>query len=279
MPQTESACPPTSGMRRGAGDLHELRSIRPILRCRMRTWRPTTIAQRTWSTYHVASLWVGLSVCIPTYMLAAGLVGGRHELEAAIVTILLGNLIVCADGADAHAGTRYGIPFPVLARASFGIHGSNVPALMRAVVACGWFGIQTWIGGRAIYTMMKVIVPQRELPFAMALGFLAFWLLNMYRDCPAAMPSSARSLGRTVPDRVGPRPARLGYRSRGRLRLVLSQPSRFTSTGRLPGGVRALAHRDGRLLGHRWAEHPGPVALRGSQGAGVGTDSSACRRR
>ena len=93
---------------------------------------PTTIAQRTWTTYHVASLWVGLSVCIPTYMLAAGLVGAGMNWKQAIFTIMLGNLIVCVPMVlVAHAGTRYGIPFPVLARSSFGIHGSNVPALMR----------------------------------------------------------------------------------------------------------------------------------------------------
>jgi NCS1 family nucleobase:cation symporter-1 len=101
--------------------------------------------------------------------------------KQAVFTIMLGNLIVCVPMVlIAHAGTRYGIPFPVLARASFGVLGSNVPALLRAVVACGWFGIQTWIGGQAIYTMMKVAVPDWEPPFAQALGFLVFWLWNMY---------------------------------------------------------------------------------------------------
>ena len=94
---------------------------------------------------------------------------------------MLGNLIVCVPMVlIAHAGTRYGIPFPVLARASFGVLGSNVPAILRALVACGWFGIQTWIGGQAIYTMLKVAIPQWEPPFAMALGFAVFWLWNMY---------------------------------------------------------------------------------------------------
>jgi NCS1 family nucleobase:cation symporter-1 len=142
---------------------------------------PTRIAQRTWTTYNMASLWVGLSVCIPTYMLAASLVGGGMNWWQAIFTILLGNFIVCVPMVlIAHAGTRYGIPFPVLARASFGVRGSNIPALLRAVVACGWFGIQTWIGGQAIYTMLKVAIPQYEPPFAMALGFVVFWLWNMY---------------------------------------------------------------------------------------------------
>lgn len=142
---------------------------------------PTRIGQRTWTTYNIASLWIGLAVCIPTYMLAASLVGGGMDWKQAIVTIMLGNLIVCVPMVlIAHAGTRYGIPFPVLARASFGIRGSNVPALLRAVVACGWFGIQTWIGGQAIYTMMKVALPQYEPPYAMAVGFAIFWAWNMY---------------------------------------------------------------------------------------------------
>jgi NCS1 family nucleobase:cation symporter-1 len=139
------------------------------------------VSQRTWGVYHIASLWIGLSVCIPTYMLAAGLVDGGMNWWQAVLTIMLGNLIVLVPMVlIAHAGTRYGIPFPVLARASFGVLGSNVPAILRALVACGWFGIQTWIGGQAIYTMLKVAIPQYEPPFAMALGFIVFWLWNMY---------------------------------------------------------------------------------------------------
>jgi NCS1 family nucleobase:cation symporter-1 len=99
----------------------------------------------------------------------------------AVVTIMLGNLIVCVPMVlIAHAGTRFGIPFPVLARASFGVLGSNVPAILRGLVACGWFGIQTWIGGQAIYTMLKIAIPEWEPPFALALSFTAFWLANIY---------------------------------------------------------------------------------------------------
>ena len=195
----------------------------------------------------------------------------------AIVTIMLGNLIVLrAHGARTRTpGRATGSRSPSSPAPSFGIHGSNVPALMRALVACGWFGIQTWIGGQAIYTMLKVVVPAAgSCRSRLALGFLAFWLLNMIVDRPRQQAiKCARSLGRTVPDRVGPRLARLGRRARGRLRTVLSQPEPLHVDRRLPGGVRALAHRDGRLLGHPGAEHPGPVALRaGSEGAGVGTD-------
>lgn len=168
-------------MRRAANELYEFAQPPDDPTLSNPDLVPTRIAQRTWTTYHMASLWVGLSVCIPTYMLAASLVGGGMNWAQAIVTIMLGNLIVCVPMVlIAHAGTRFGIPFPVLARASFGVRGSNVPALLRAVVACGWFGIQTWIGGQAIYTMLKVAFPQWEPPYATFLGFAVFWLWNMY---------------------------------------------------------------------------------------------------
>jgi NCS1 family nucleobase:cation symporter-1 len=171
----------TQGMRRAPGELYELALAPPDPELSNADLAPTRVAQRTWGTYHIASLWVGLSVCIPTYMLAASLVGGGMSWRQAVFTIMLGNLIVCVPMVlIAHAGTRFGIPFPVLARASFGVLGSNVPAILRALVACGWFGIQTWIGGQAIYTMLKVALPQWEPPFAMALGFIVFWLWNMY---------------------------------------------------------------------------------------------------
>jgi NCS1 family nucleobase:cation symporter-1 len=168
-------------MRRTAGELFELPAGPPDPSLSNADLAPTRVAQRTWGTYNMTSLWVGLSVCIPTYMLAASLVGGGMNWWQAVLTIMLGNLIVCVPMVlIAHAGTRFGIPFPVLARASFGIRGSNVPAILRALVACGWFGIQTWIGGQAIYAMLKVAIPDYEPPFAMALGFLVFWAWNMY---------------------------------------------------------------------------------------------------
>jgi NCS1 family nucleobase:cation symporter-1 len=112
---------------------------------------PTTVAQRTWTTYAFAALWVSLAHCIPTYMMAAGLIKLGMSWGQAIVTILAGNSIVLVPILlNSHPGTKYGIPFPVFARASYGVFGANVPALMRAVVACGWFGIQCWIGGHAL---------------------------------------------------------------------------------------------------------------------------------
>ncbi|MCO5166903.1 MAG: NCS1 family nucleobase:cation symporter-1 [Planctomycetes bacterium] len=121
---------------------------------------PTGIAQRTWGAFNMATLWVGMAVCIPTYMLAATLVQSGMTWWQAMAAILLGNVIVLVPMVlNAHAGTRYGIPFPVFARASFGVHGSHVPSLARALVACGWFGIQTYIGGEAISLTIGAVWP------------------------------------------------------------------------------------------------------------------------
>jgi len=142
---------------------------------------PIPVERRTWGTYNYASLWVAMSVCIPTYMMASGLIAGGMSWKQAIATILLGNLIVLVPMIlNAHAGTKYGIPFPVYARASFGVTGANVPAILRAIVACGWFGIQTWIGGQAIYAMLQVLWPAGAGQPGLAWGcFFAFWALNM----------------------------------------------------------------------------------------------------
>ncbi len=129
-----------------------------------------------------------MSACIPTYMLASSLIGGGMNWWQAILTIFLGNVIVVIPMIlNAEAGTRYGIPFPVFCRASFGTRGANIPALMRAFVACGWFGIQTWIGGNAIYKIMSVFFPSLATSFVTAFGitlpqficFLFFWVVNM----------------------------------------------------------------------------------------------------
>jgi len=142
---------------------------------------PIPLSKRTWGMYNYASLWVAMSVCIPTYMLASGLIAGGMSWWQAIGTILLGNLIVLVPMLlNAHAGARYGIPFPVFVRASFGVRGANVPAVLRALVACGWFGIQTWIGGQAIYSMAKIVWPAAgDFAGGVWICFFAFWLLNM----------------------------------------------------------------------------------------------------
>src|SRR5258708_26138093 len=121
---------------------------------------PVRIADRTWSTYNYAALWISMAHCIPTYMLASGLIGAGMSWGQALFTIFLGNVIVLVPIlANSHAGTKYAIPFPVYARAAYGTVGSNLPALMRALVACGWFGIQAWIGGEALHTFFKTILP------------------------------------------------------------------------------------------------------------------------
>jgi NCS1 family nucleobase:cation symporter-1 len=142
---------------------------------------PVPLSRRTWGIYNYASLWVAMSVCIPTYMLASGLIAGGMNWWEAIGTILLGNLIVLVPMLlNAHAGTKYGIPFPVFVRASFGVRGANIPAVLRALVACGWFGIQTWIGGQAIYAMLAIVWPAaRYSPSMLWICFFAFWALNM----------------------------------------------------------------------------------------------------
>ncbi len=119
---------------------------------------PTTIEQRTWSTWNIAALWIGMSVVITTYMLGGGFIAQGMTWWQAMLTILLGNCIVLIPMVlNAHAGTKYGISFPVLLRASFGTKGANIPAMLRAIVACGWFGIQTWIGGTAIDALLTAV--------------------------------------------------------------------------------------------------------------------------
>ena len=142
---------------------------------------PVTADRRTWGTYNYAALWVSMSVNILTYVLAANLIGGGMDWKQAVLTIFLGNTIVLAPMLlNSHPGARYGIPFPVLARASFGVLGANVAAVLRALVACGWFGIQTWFGGEAINKLLGTFFPAwRDNPYGTAICFLAFWLINV----------------------------------------------------------------------------------------------------
>ncbi|GGA56740.1 nitrate reductase [Edaphobacter acidisoli] len=142
---------------------------------------PTTPAQRTWSTYNYIALWFAMSMEVSTYMLASSLIAGGMNWKQALGTILLGNLIVLIPMLlNAHAGAKYGIPFPVFVRASFGLRGANLPALLRAFVACGWFGIQSWIGGQAIAAMVHILWPATShMPSVLWACFLGFWLLNM----------------------------------------------------------------------------------------------------
>jgi nucleobase:cation symporter-1, NCS1 family len=151
---------------------------------------PVPIAERTWTTYNYAALWISMAHCIPTYMLASGLMAAGMTWRQALVTILLGNTIVLIPILlNSHPGTKYGIPFPVFARAAYGTIGSNLPALLRALVACGWFGIQAWIGGEALHTFFTSIFPGWPTLVGAGFGgrtttewlsFLLFWSLNIY---------------------------------------------------------------------------------------------------
>jgi NCS1 family nucleobase:cation symporter-1 len=152
---------------------------------------PTPINARTWGRWHIASLWVGLSVCIPTYMLAASMIQAGMTWWQSLLAILLGNVIVLIPMIiNAHAGTRYGIPFPVYARAAYGPRGAHLPALLRAIVACGWFGIQTWIGGLALSALIGFLWPAwaglggdwRYMGYGLPAfaGFFLFWLINLW---------------------------------------------------------------------------------------------------
>src|SRR5216117_4278262 len=151
---------------------------------------PVPLARRKWTTYNYAALWISMAHCIPTYMLASGLMATGMNWWQALITILLGNVIVLIPILlNSHPGTKYGIPFPVFARAAYGTLGSNLPALMRALVACGWFGIQSWIGGEELYTLFSALIP--SWPSLLGgpvwghaptewISFLLFWCLNIY---------------------------------------------------------------------------------------------------
>jgi len=151
---------------------------------------PTTAAQRTWRWYHFAALWVGMVMCIPAYMLSASLVEGGMSAYQAVLTVFLANAIVLLPMLlIGHAGTKYGIPYAVLARASFGTSGARLPALMRAIVACGWYGIQTWFGGQMIYTLLGAMIGREiggdkiaglGINGAQLLCFLAFWIIQFW---------------------------------------------------------------------------------------------------
>src|SRR5688500_14755796 len=172
--------------RRDFVELHEDVSSSPLWNKEL---APTTIAQRTWSTWHIAALWIGMSVVISTYMIAGSMIEAGMTWWQAMLTVLLGNTIVLIPMClNAHAGTKYGVSFPVLLRASFGTRGANVPAMLRAVVACGWFGIQTWLGATAIDVLVGLMWPAWNNLSVTVLGvavhtwiaFFFFWLVQVY---------------------------------------------------------------------------------------------------
>src|SRR6266446_2345933 len=151
---------------------------------------PVRVSDRNWTTYNYAALWISMAHCIPTYMLSSGLISAGMNWWQALITILLGNTIVLIPILlNSHPGTKYGIPFPVFARSAYGTIGSNLPALMRALVACGWFGIQAWIGGEALHTFFRTVIPGWPTLLGAGaaghtttewLSFLLFWGLNVF---------------------------------------------------------------------------------------------------
>ncbi|MBI3298174.1 MAG: NCS1 family nucleobase:cation symporter-1 [Elusimicrobia bacterium] len=203
------------------------------------------LSERRWGVRNLAALWISMSACIPTYMLASSLIAEGMNWWQAVLTIFLGNLIVLVPMVlNAHAGTKYGIPFPVYCRASFGILGANVPALLRALVACGWFGIQTWIGGDAIYRIIAIYVPAITaapaafggINLAQFACFLFFWAINIlviYRGIESI---------RFLLDIKAPLLITLGlallawaYKQAGGFGPMLSQPSAFVEGGAKEG--------------------------------------------
>ncbi|PYX19471.1 MAG: nitrate reductase, partial [Acidobacteria bacterium] len=193
---------------------------------------PTTPAQRHWGTYNYAALWVSMSVNILTYMLAASLIQGGMDWKQAVFTVFLGNTIVLVPMLlNSHPGARYGVPFPVLARASFGVLGANVAAVLRALVACGWFGIQTWVGGEAISSLLTILFPGwAQVEHRTAICFLAFWLINL-----AVILKGIEYIrflqGISAPVLLAVGLLLLGwaYRSAGGFGPMLSAPSRFAN--------------------------------------------------
>jgi nucleobase:cation symporter-1, NCS1 family len=193
---------------------------------------PTSTQQRHWGTYNFAALWISMSVNILTYMLAASLIQGGMNWKQAIATIFLGNVIVLAPMLlNSHPGAKYGIPFPVLARASFGVLGANVAAVLRALVACGWFGIQTWIGGEAINSLLATLVPAwKTFPHGAAVCFFVFWLINL-----AVVVKGIEYIrmlqGISAPILLGVGLLLLtwAYRTAGGFGPMLSVPSRFSN--------------------------------------------------
>ncbi len=208
---------------------------------------PVPSFERRWGTWNIAALWIGMSVCIPTYMLAAQMISAGMSWAQAIAVVMLGNLIVVVPMIlVAHAGTKYGITFPVFARASFGTQGAHVATLARAVVACGWFGIQTWIGGSAIYSLMQLAMPSLasspEIGFlsssavtvnvAQFVCFLIFWMINVGLFVWRGMDSIkwVENWGAPLLIALGVALFLWGYNAAGGLGPMLSQKSRFATS-------------------------------------------------
>lgn len=207
---------------------------------------PTTAAQRTWRWYHFAALWVGMVMCIPAYTLSASLIEGGMSGWQAVMTVFLANAIVLLPMLlIGHAGTKYGIPYAVLARSSFGTTGARIPALMRAIVACGWYGIQTWFGGSMIYTLLGVMMGHEiggdklaglGINAAQLACFLAFWAIQFYYIVHG-MDSIRKLETYTAPLKILICFVLLGwvYNRAGGFGPLLDAPSQFVEGGKKAG--------------------------------------------
>jgi len=142
---------------------------------------PTSISQRTWTTYNVSSLWVGMSICLPTYTLSASLVSLGLSTWAALINVTIGNLLVLIPmQLNSHAGTKYGIPYPVFARLAFGPRGAHIASIARGIVGCGWVGIQTWFGGKALHLILMTLIPDFSgNQVTLFLTCFIFWSINI----------------------------------------------------------------------------------------------------
>lgn len=213
--------------------------------------KPTTEAERTWRWYHFTALWIGMVMCIPTYTLAASLIDSGMSWGQAVGTVFLGNAIVLVPMLlIGHAGARYGIPYAVLARASFGTIGARLPALLRALVACGWYGIQTWFGGMMIHTLIGVIMGQplggEKLPvlgitLSQLTCFLVFWAIQFYYVIHGI--ESIRKLETyTAPIKIVICFALLwwAYDKAGGFGPIIDQPSQFVDGGKKAGQFAAV---------------------------------------
>jgi NCS1 family nucleobase:cation symporter-1 len=207
---------------------------------------PTSESQRTWRWYHFAALWVGMVMCIPAYTLAASLIEGGMSAGQAVLTVFLANTIVLLPMLlIGHAGTKYGIPYAVLARASFGTRGARLPALMRAIVACGWYGIQTWFGGQMIYTLLGVMmggeiggakIAGLGINGAQLLCFLAFWAIQFWYIVHG-MEAIRKLETYTAPLKILICFVLLGwvYQKAGGFGTLIDQPSQFVEGGKKAG--------------------------------------------
>ncbi|MCF6295240.1 MAG: NCS1 family nucleobase:cation symporter-1 [Flavobacteriaceae bacterium] len=145
---------------------------------------PVPVSKRTWNKWNLAAIWVGMAVCIPTYLLASYMIKTGLNWYEALIIIGLANLIITVPMIlNGHAGVKYGVPFPVIGRAAFGTKGIHIASVTRGIIACGWFGVQTWIGGLAIYAIFNAITGttgELGLSIGKFVGFAIFWFINIY---------------------------------------------------------------------------------------------------